>query len=185
MPATNFSTVVVGLWGRNAVTAEARAKLRAQELTGMNLGNILRHLVLDGVISQKDADKFLHRSKPREAASGEHPLVVIADAGLSRATPPHEPVSIEFLVAWLAKKCGLNYLRIDPLKVDVAAVTSLVTYAYASRYKILPVEVTADKIVIATADPFDTEWEEELERILRKQICRVLANPDDISPIPY
>ena len=83
-------------------------------------------------------------------------------------------------MAWLARRSGLNYVRIDPLKVDVRAVTSLVSYAYASRYKILPVEVTADKIVIATADPFDSEWEEELERILRKKICRVLANPNDI-----
>jgi general secretion pathway protein E len=165
----------------NVVTIEAKAKQRAHGLTGLSLGNILRNLVLDGILSQKDTNKLFDRPKPKETASSEHPLVVIADAGLSRATPPHEPVSIEFLVAWLAKRCGLNYLRIDPLKVDVAAVTNLVTYAYASRYKILPVEVTADKIIIATADPFDTEWGEELGRILRKQICKVLANPIDIS----
>ena len=107
--------------------------------------------------------------------------MTISKAGLSRATPPHEPVAIEFLVAWLARKCGLDYLRIDPLKVDVRAVTGLVSYAYASRYKILPVEVMGDGVIIATGDPFNFEWAEELERILRKKIRRVMANPIDIS----
>jgi general secretion pathway protein E len=106
---------------------------------------------------------------------------MIAAAGLGRATPPHEPITLEFLVSWLARRSNLDYLRIDPLKVDVGAVTSVVSYAYASRYKILPVEVSADRIVIATADPFDTEWEKELEQLLRKKITRVIVNPNDIS----
>ena len=167
--------------GRNAVTIEAKARQSAQGFIELSIENILRNLVLDGVLTQKDAKKFLDRPRPKETALTEHPMAAIAEAGLSRATPPHEPVSIEFLVAWLARKSGLNYVRIDPLKVDVSAVTSLVSYAYASRYKILPVEVTPDKIVIATADPFDSEWKEELERILRKKICIVLANPNDIG----
>ncbi len=166
--------------GRDAVAMEAKATQRVQGIE-LSLGSILHSLVLDGVVAQRDAKKILDRPTPEDSAASEHPLTTIAEAGLNRATPPHEPVSTEFLVAWLARKTGLNYLRIDPLKVDVRAVTGLVSYAYASRYKILPVEVTADKIVIATADPFDTEWEEELERMLRKKIWRVLANPNDIS----
>jgi general secretion pathway protein E len=167
--------------GRDAVTIEAKAKQSARVFNELSLENMLRNLVLDGVLTQKEEKILRDRPRPKETALTEHPLAVIAEARLSRATPPHEPVTIEFLVAWLARKSGLHYLRIDPLKVDVKAVTSLVTYAYASRYKILPVEVTADKIVIATADPFDREWKEELERILRKKIRIVLANPNDIS----
>lgn len=170
-----------GQKGRDVETTGTRAKQSAQGQYELSLGNILGSLVLDGIITQRDSKKIVGRLRSTGAASSEHPLAVIAAAGLCRATPPHEPVSIEFLVAWLARKTGLNYLRIDPLKVDVATVTSLVSYAYASRYKILPLQVTADKVVIATADPFNAEWEEELERILRKKISRVLANPDDIS----
>ncbi len=146
-----------------------------------SIANLLRNLVLDGVIEQKDAKKILERPKPKDAASEEHPLTAIAAARLSRATPPYETISIEFLVSWLARKSGINYFKIDPLKVDVGTVTSVVSYAYASRHKILPVEVSADQLVIATADPFDTEWEKELEHLLRKKIVRVLANPKDIS----
>ncbi|MDR3553546.1 MAG: GspE/PulE family protein [Syntrophobacteraceae bacterium] len=147
----------------------------------LSLRSLLRNLVLDGVIAEADARKVLGRSRSVESGSAKHPLAVLADAGLCRTTPPHEPVVMEFLVAWLARKCGLEYLRIDPLKVDVRAITTLVTYAYASRYKILPVEVMEDRVVIATADPFNFEWEEELGRILRKKVSRVLANPNDIN----
>ena len=53
--------------------------------------------------------------------------------------------------------------------------------AYAARFGILPVQVTTREVVIATAEPFMREWEPELAHILRKEIRRVLANPDDIS----
>jgi general secretion pathway protein E len=36
-------------------------------------------------------------------------------------------------------------------------------------------------VVIATAEPFMTEWEKELAPILRRPIRRVIANPDDIA----
>ena len=148
--------------------------------SGLNFRTILRHLVQDGIITQKDAKRVVERPASNDAEN-LHPLELIAQVRINRASPPHEALSMESLLLWLAKRTGLTYLRIDPLKVDVAAVTNLVTYAYASRYKILPVEVTADKVIIATADPFDREWEEELGRILRKKICKVLANPHDIS----
>ncbi len=147
---------------------------------GLSIGNILHNLAQDGIIGEKDLKKLTARLLTKEH-SAMHPLEVIACSHITRATPPHELLSMETLLLWLAKKSGLNYVRVDPLKVDVPSVTSLVSYAYASRYKILPIEVTEEKVVIATADPFDREWEEELGRILRKKICRVLANPSDIS----
>ena len=149
-------------------------------ISGLNFRTILRNLVQDGIITQKDAKRVVERPASDDAEN-LHPLELIAQVRINRASPPHEALSMESLLLWLAKRTGLTYLRIDPLKVDVAAVTNLVTYAYSSRYKILPVEVTADKVIIATADPFNREWEEELGRILRKKICKVLANPHDIS----
>ena len=163
------------------VSIEAKARHGAHGSVEMSVGNILRNLILDGVLTQQEAKKLIEAPRPKDAPSSEHPLAAIAAAGLSRATPPHEPVSIEFLVSWLARKSGLDYFRIDPLKVDVGAVTSVVSYAYASRHKILPVEVNVDKVVVATSDPFDIEWEKELEHILRKKITRVIANPNDIA----
>lgn len=147
---------------------------------GLNLNAILGELMRDGIICGNDVEKVLAQPVSKER-SEVHPFIIISERRLSRAVPPYDPLTTEALLVWLGKKCGLEYLRIDPLKVDVTAVTGLVSYAYASRYKILPVEVSGDRIVIATADPFNREWEEEIGRILKKQITRVLSNPNDIS----
>jgi len=53
--------------------------------------------------------------------------------------------------------------------------------SYATRFRILPVEVKPTEVVIATAEPFQRSWEAEMQPILRKDIRRVISNPDDIS----
>jgi general secretion pathway protein E len=45
------------------------------------------------------------------------------------------------------------HLHIDPLKIDLTAVTQTMTNAYAERYRILPVEVTRTTLTVATAEP--------------------------------
>jgi general secretion pathway protein E len=146
----------------------------------LGLEHVLSELVKDEVISDHDAKKILHRRK-RDEDVEVHPLAVIAGRRINRSSPPHELLTLETLTGWLADKVGLPYQRIDPLKVDVASVTSVVTYAYAARFKILPIDVNGDQIVIATAEPCWTEWIEELTRASGRSIARVVSNPADIS----
>ena len=47
-------------------------------------------------------------------------------------------------------KLGIRYLHIDPLKIDLAAVTQTMSNAYAERYRILPVAVNRDVLTVAT-----------------------------------
>jgi len=76
---------------------------------------------------------------------------------------------------------GMDYMHIDPLKVDFSAVTDVMSNAYATRFRVLPVAVTTKEAVIATAEPFVREWERELTGILKLGIRRVIANPVDIE----
>src|SRR5437660_705263 len=71
--------------------------------------------------------------------------------------------------------------HIDPLKIDFAAVTEVMSSAYATRFRILPVGVSAKETVVATAEPHVREWEAELSRISKREIRRVIANPLDIE----
>jgi general secretion pathway protein E len=74
----------------------------------------------------------------------------------------------------------LEYLRIDPLKVDVGKVADTMSAAYAERHKVLPVQVTATEVVVATSEPFITDWVAEVERQSRRSVRRVVASPQDI-----
>ncbi|TAN55332.1 MAG: type II/IV secretion system protein [Betaproteobacteria bacterium] len=145
----------------------------------LNLAEVLDWLVEDRMVSAEDADKLKKERRYYRGAS--HPLVVVADQQWKSALPPHRPLALEPLTEWLAQRCGLEYRHIDPLKVDFSAVTEVMSSAYATRFRILPVGVTAREAVIATAEPWDRDWEQELSRILKLEIRRVIANPADIA----
>jgi general secretion pathway protein E len=156
-----------------ATAAVGQAERRLQ------LAEVLQWLVADGLFGPADAERV--QSDRRLARGDSHPLVLIAEQKIKAPQPPHKPLHLELLTEWLARRVGLDYLHIDPLKIDFSTVTEVMSNAYATRFKILPVEVNAREAVIATAEPFITEWEREMSQILRLKIRRVLANPTDIN----
>jgi general secretion pathway protein E len=145
----------------------------------LTLEDVLRHLVADALVDQATADTLL---AARHLRRGEtHPLILVAEQKWKDPRHPRRVLHLEALTEWLAGKVGMPYLHIDPFKIDFAAVTKVMSNAYATRFRILPVEVTLKEAVIATCEPFVREWENELGQILRLQIRRVLANPQDIG----
>src|SRR3954466_5436014 len=72
-----------------------------------------------------------------------HPLTIVAEQKWRQAIPPAKALTLEFLTEWLARRVGLEYLHIDPLKIDFGAVTEVMSSAYATRFRVLPVGLTA------------------------------------------
>ena len=142
----------------------------------LRLEDILKLMVADGLVGAAEAEQ-LARSR---TARFDHPLELIADRKWRHPDPPHKVLTLEALVEWLAGKLGVPYQHIDPLKIDLTAVTQTMSNAYAERYRILPVEVNRDTLTVATAEPFVRAWADELEKILRLKVRFVFANPQDI-----
>lgn len=145
----------------------------------INLVEVLEMLVADGIVDATAAESL--KLERRLHGDKLHPLLVIAEQKWRSSRPPQKALSLDALTEWLAARCGLDYLHIDPLKIDFTGVSEVMSSAYAARFSILPVQVTAREIIIATAEPFISEWVDELRQILRKDIRRVMANPEDIS----
>jgi general secretion pathway protein E len=143
------------------------------------LGEVLDWLVEDKLVPAQAAEDL--KKERRYYRGGQHPLVTIADQKWRQAAPPGKVLTLEVLTEWLARRVGLDYLHIDPLKIDFSAVTEIMSSAYATRFRILPVGVTAKEAVIATAEPGVREWEKELAPIIKREIKRVIANPVDIE----
>ena len=141
-----------------------------------------RHLVSwlreDGVISADEAARTVARCA--SAHSVQHPLQRLAVVGMARASDGHV-LDVEMLTQWLAARSGLAYFRIDPLKVDVGKVAEVMSAAYAERHKVLPVQVGAAEVVVATAEPFVRDWVPEVERQTRKSVRLVVASPMDVA----
>ncbi len=135
----------------------------------------------DGWISAEDAERVSARF--RAGPSSLHALVRLGGAGLVRqrsAAGAGRVLDTEALTEWLAGRCRLPYLRIDPLRVDVGRVAEVMSVHYAELRRALPVSVTPTEVVIATAEPLDTAWVAEIEAHTRRTVRLVVANPDDL-----
>jgi len=154
----------------------------AQTNRRLKLEDILPPLVAGGLITEEEGAKLEKMYIGAQAAkSGIHPLVWIAERRLKNPVNPAEELTLERLSRWLASYVNLPHFHIDPLKIDVESVTSLISISYASRYRILPVAVTDELVTFATAEPFERAWEQELSHVLRREITRVISNPLDVA----
>src|SRR5450756_865908 len=145
----------------------------------LTLPELLGVLVADGLISQTVADAMI--AERRGQRQNVHPLTAIAGQNWKSLLPPHKAMHQDALTEWLAGRVGLEYFHIDPLKIDFSIVTDIMSNDYATRFGILPVQVTPSEVVIATSEPFLRDWEKVLNHTLRKDIRRVIATPEDIS----
>jgi general secretion pathway protein E len=158
----------------------APAKVQKQPDKKLTLDQLLADLVADKLVARDAAEKLIALRRTLRA-SEIHPLLFLANQKWQDPRNPKKLLTLEVLTEWMAGKVGLPYMHIDPFKIDFAAVTKLVSNAYAERFKILPVSVNSTEVVIATCEPYVREWEAELARIMRLEIRRVIANPEDIN----
>jgi len=142
----------------------------------LTLASLAQDLNADGRLSVPDLEVV------RIAALGNvHPLVYLAEQNLQDASRPGKTLDMEALLTWLGEKSGQGVYQIDPLKINLGAITEVMSQAFAQRHRILAVEVGNDEVVIASSEPDISAWEGNLEHVLRKPVRRVLADPREIA----
>jgi len=145
----------------------------------LSLEYILDGLIEDRLVDQANVDLMLSLAAGTKSKKGA--LQRIADSGWVTAEEPERAIDLDFLTQWLAGKIDMEWMRIDPLNVDVPEVTAVTSHAYSLRFGIICVEVTPDYAVFGTAEPFFQEWQREMEQILKKDVRLVICNPSDIE----
>ena len=142
----------------------------------------LDELLADRVIDQRGYNLVITSRRDK----AQHPLLTISEFGLpnGHALDDHaeNKLTIAWLNQWLAAKADMPLVRIDPLKVDVPAVTQLMSFEYARSQHILPVEVTLNEVIIGTDQPFYTDWHSNIEKLIKSKSYRtVYINPEQIN----
>ncbi len=136
----------------------------------------LDELLKAGHIDQRDYNLVLTSNRPNL-----HPLQVIAGFNLTDKKTA-QPLTLDKLNRWLADFAKVDYVRIDPLKIDVPSVTAIMSFEYAKSQYILPVAVNDDNVVIGTDQPLFFDWRQNIEHIVKpKTIKTVLISPDQIN----
>lgn len=157
----------------------SKAAISIKPTGRLTLGDTLRILVNDGILDKEQAEK-LYKDRKLDS-SNLHPLVVIGEQKWKSLNTPHNAITVEWLSSWLATHAGLDYYHIDPLKLDFGSAAQIVSKGYAERLKIMPIAVKDGMAIIATTEPFNTDWIEDLERVLKMKVKLVFANPLEVS----
>jgi general secretion pathway protein E len=146
----------------------------------LQMREVLDWLVEDGIIDADASAKLLTDSRVARGGA-KHPILFIADARQRSLKPGQPQLTADLLSEWCAARVRMPFFHIDPLKIDLKAVTQVMSSEYAQRRGILPVEISGREVTIATAEPFMSSWEPELAQMLRLNIKRVFSNPFDIE----
>ena len=83
----------------------------------------------------------------------------------------------------IAQATGLEYVKIDPLKMDLELVTEHVTRAFALKNLIVPIGMRDGAVVFAQADPFNNQALEDINQVRHIATHKVLASRSDILKI--
>ncbi|MFC6382111.1 GspE/PulE family protein [Psychrobacter glacincola] len=142
----------------------------------------LDELLADKLIDQRGYNLVITSRRNK----AQHPLLTISEFGLPNShaldNNPENKLTLAWLNQWLAAKADMPLVRIDPLKVDVPAVTRLMSFEYARSQHILPIAVTLDEVVIGTDQPFYTDWHGNIEKLIKSKSYRtVFINPEQMS----
>ncbi len=144
----------------------------------LEVHDILKWLEEDEMVDIENA-RILRTLAVGAEYKKKNPLEIIAERNWVNAKTD-TILTLDTLTRWFADRVDLPFVRIDPLKIEVSEVTEVMSYAYAARYNVLAISVDTDTITVATAQPFERDWEAELSRIHNKEFKLVISNPDDI-----
>ena len=141
---------------------------------------VMRELLDEGRVSREDYN--IISTTPRDKKTFNwHPLQIVAERRLADRTNPKQLLDIDWLSRWLAEKADLPLYQIDPLKVKVDRVTTVMSYAFAQRHGILAVESERDHVTVACDQPAALDWRNHLAQTLGDRELRVVfGNPEQL-----
>ena len=150
--------------------------IAAKEL--LTLESLLFQLLTEELIDKNQQAEIRLKANRRP---GAHPITQVGELALTVANNPSQKLTSEYLTQWYAEKIAMEYLRLDPLKVDVEKVAEIMPLKFAQRYHILAVEVDDDEVTVATSRPDDQRWISDLEHVTKKKVKLVIVDPGNIA----
>ena len=92
-------------------------------------------------------------------------------------------VTADVIMMSVAKHLNIPFIKIDPLKLDYEIVTQIISRPYAIRHQIVPIALSDNTLTVATADPFDKEAVDWIQRVTGYKVDVVVTTKEDIMKI--
>ncbi len=111
------------------------------------------------------------------------PAEIVAAADAPNAQQPRRAVDEHAIAECIAAEAGLDYVKVDPLKVDGDLVTKTLSRPFARRHAVLPLAEAGPALRVAITDPNDSALRESLENLIRRPLEYVVASKCDVLAI--
>jgi len=111
------------------------------------------------------------------------PAELVTAAALPHPENPKRRIGEDEIAQALAAEGGVEYRKIDPLKVDNDLVSKTFSRPFARHHAVIPVGYDGNALIIALTDPLDTGLRESLENTLQTELAFVVASKCDILTI--
>ncbi|MGC8737108.1 MAG: GspE/PulE family protein [Candidatus Hydrogenedens sp.] len=89
-------------------------------------------------------------------------------------------ISKSHIIETLSEQLGIPIIKLSERDVP-ERVRNIMDGSIATLYKVVPVEVRGDKVIIATSDPTNVNNLDNISRLLDRPIEPVLASPEEIT----
>ena len=134
-------------------------------------------------VQAKEASVRLRLLKERGGQGKRYelsPVEVVSDFNFPVPGRPGLMLDEDKISEICALHSGGRFVKIDPLKLDMALITRTLSSPFARRNAVLPVEKQGGVMLVAVANPFDEELFDNLRAIIGCEIQPVLASKADI-----
>ncbi len=84
------------------------------------------------------------------------------------------------IMSLMAEEQRLDYVKIDPLKLDATLITSTLSRPFARKHRILPLARVAGRLRVATDDPFNHDAFESVRALIAGDVEITVASKTDI-----
>lgn len=117
---------------------------------------------------------LIKREKQLQPRYEPSPVEIIMASGTTAADG--QPLDEEQIVELWAKHAGVEYLRIDPLRLDQKLITETFSQNFAKLNVVLPISLSGNVLTVATEFPHDEELVSSLRATQRCDIRTVMAS---------
>lgn len=140
-----------------------------------SINAIAQALYDDGYINEQDVERA------KKAPLGDHPITTLVGLELGDLKNGGRALTGDTLGEWWSKEIDFPYYSVNPLGINVQAVTKVMSFNFAKMHKILCVEAQPNEVVIGTVDPDNQNWKAAIEQTTQKSVRTVFIRPDLIE----
>ena len=173
--------------------------MKKDSTSQLSAENVCRILLKKGFISKEQRREIFKRKDIlrqkleklqvlRDASGGSsskiiNPITIIdiiSFLKLDRKDDPAKELDEETIFQSLAEEWGIDYKKIDPLKLDLRLVTTTIPRTFAMKHLVLPIDVKDGWLTVATPNPHNLEVMEDISRVSKLRVKPVVSGKSDI-----